>query len=150
MVVILRRFGNESDVRRLVNVAEQAYGGVRSRSIEAIIELTPGGLERIIKESDLDPDVRREILLRMSRDAILNAKRLWLPMLLHRHTSLRRTMLLQLLKHASRTALRRLLDRYLQQQTYFYDVAFWLDRVCHSPVAFQRGISDSLDAMLRG
>jgi hypothetical protein len=148
MVAIVRRFGDESDVKRLITVAERTYGATRSHYIEAIVQLT-GDPGNIVKENDLDPDLRREISLRMSRDAILHARPLWLPMLLHRDTGLRRAMLLQVLKYASRAALHRLLDRYLKQETYFYDVAFWLDRVCHSPIEFQRGISDSLDATLR-
>ena len=70
------------------------------------------------------------------------------PLLLSDNEDIRTMALSYLAKQRSRAQLRRLIQKYLKNETYYYNVVTWLDRVLYAPQLLRTMFLDKLESRL--
>ncbi len=146
---VLQRFGSSADVQQLLKLATVTFGELKSASAAAALRLTKDVFDtsRHLLESDDSRLVGLavEALWEKSPERVVEL----LYPYLHSEKEASRTRVVAYFAHRhSGKELQDLLQRYLNEETYYYNVVCWFDRALHAPRplkdAFLKQLRDSL------
>lgn len=143
---LIQRFGDESDVDSLLAVAQEAYGEIKELAAQTALQLSPGvnGVAKRFLEGD------DSTLFRLASDALITEHlpevKLLMESYLASDTNYKRsTAVLFLVRTCSPGELRQVLERYIQRDSYFYNVVCWLDRVLFAPEPVKSAFMQDLE-----
>lgn len=146
-VKVVQRLGDEDDVDRLVTAARNSYGSTRRLSLQAAVALSE---DRDTLLGELfaleDSGVVTEAIGVFSHHNHELEPGPLMELLVHDAKATRECALAALVVDQDAEELERMLAAYTDQETYYYDVVSWLDRLLYSPEA----LSGSFRAELVG
>ena len=133
-VRIIERFGNDSDVAALIDIAKKSYGELETLAANAALKLAPGisGAAKELLQTD-DSELVGLVIKSFCHEEKAEVFSVLEPLLGSKNTGIRSKVLVYFIKMCSKEELEQLLLRYLQRSSYFYDVVCWLDRILYAP-----------------
>lgn len=147
-IKVVRRFGSETDADRLVTVARNSYGATRTLSLDTALELTddPHTLWRELLELE-DSRVISETIRVFSRHGYeFEAPLRWL--LKNSDKLTRECALAALVRSQDDEEMGQMLATYTENESYYYDVVAWLDRLQYAPLPLNDSFQSELLAKL--
>lgn len=148
-VELLGRCGDATDVDGLLFVASTASGDVQVNAARSALNLA--GDKGVLVTKLLGTDDRRLVGLALGFLVDMNAgnERAALVEYLRSDSSaVRLAALGYLIKHCSDKELEATLSEYVKNETYFYDVVCWLDRILYAPPSLRLRGRNYLDAVI--
>ena len=131
---ILVRFGGKSDVPAILTFADQCYGRYKERCFEAAMRLASGpdgAFKKILERQD---EIGIKVALRMADKVTVEAYEETVKSLLVSEKGLiREIAVAHYVSTSSNDQLVGLLEEYLENTYYYYNVVCWLDRVLYAP-----------------
>ena len=130
---ILFKYGNSSDVKKILEIASSAYGEKKKSALKTAYKLTKNKaalINKLLKDDDSDQSkIAINLLARgTSTKKIEIAKKL-----LNFKTEKRRLEGLAMLSEKySSPQLEALLEEYIDQKSYYYNVVTWIDKCIYS------------------
>jgi len=136
-VNLLAKFGDSSDVENLIEAAIKNYGQIQRKALETAYNLTENKvdlLSKLIKHEDTSiSKIAVQILSRChSGKNIALAKNL----LQSKTDEIREEAVAIIVNQLNFEDLKNLLNEYISQSTYYYNVVTWLDRCLYSKEPF--------------
>ncbi|MEO8360948.1 MAG: DUF4062 domain-containing protein [Vicinamibacteria bacterium] len=146
-IAIVANSGSQKDVDQLLPVIESSWGSVRKAAIAAALRLSPGAngaLPSLLSAND--KGVVSTALDCLEEDLADDFLELVYPKLRDKNDRVRIAALQALARLRGQAGLKGLLDRYLEDdQSYYYDVVCWLDRLISAPAAIQPAYRKELE-----
>ena len=134
---IILRFGDSSDIKILTEIALNSYGETKKMAVEAIFKLSEDRDSILALISNKDETIYK-ISLHMLLKYDLPYKIEIAKILLKSEIDNRRLDGLSiLLRSLNETELKKFLDDYIGQDTYYYNVVTWLDKCLYAVGAFK-------------
>jgi Domain of unknown function (DUF4062) len=133
-VRILYRFGSDTDLSLLLEIANNKYGDLKKEAAKAALKLAPGisGVATtFLNSSDVSLVVMAIDSLKKSMEP--GGDKALQSLLNHKVDSVRINTLTYFIDTLSQEQLITLLNAYLEQPTYFYNVVCWIDRILYAP-----------------
>jgi hypothetical protein len=141
--------GDTSDIDRLIDIADSTSGVDQASALAGVHKLTADKLTIARRLIDSDKRELRRSGFLLAAD--LSDEEL-LPFLEKQLSDaaeeIRVAAVAHLQRRFSQKAMEQILDRYLAQETYYYNVATWLDRVIYAPPALLSRFREELEAGL--
>jgi hypothetical protein len=133
-VKLLGRFGAASDASLLVPLAIESYGELRSEALAAALRLAPGidGAARALLGTEAE-DLVRTTLTMTTKAPVAEWRQHVEPLLNSKTDAIRTLAVAHLIERCSRAELKTLIDAYMNQGYYYYNVVCWLDRALYAP-----------------
>jgi hypothetical protein len=103
----------------------------------------------LILDNLIHEKIRAKLLRHLTDAQFLELKDHWLSFLLKEDSEFRKQALRRIIAVVSPKTLRGLLREYLDQSIYYYDIVYWMDRLCFAPKAWSKLFLASLDRELR-
>jgi len=132
-IKLLSQFGNSSDLNRLIEIASNSYGGTKELALEVAFKLSENKdelLKNLIEHED--KMISNFSIIKISRFDMIDKAEIARNLLASKDDEKRIKGLSILIINSSETELETLLDEYLNQQTYYYNVVTWLDKCLYS------------------
>jgi HEAT repeat protein len=144
-IALLERFGDESDCNRLLESARGEWS-TREAAAKVAVKLAKGSMSMI--RSLLDSDDLRVVRVAIGslepKDLPAMRSRL-LDLLQHESDGVRVLAVAGLYRLTDRTTLEAILNEYMGNRTYYYNVVCWLDRVLYAPEPIKEMYVRALD-----
>jgi hypothetical protein len=133
-VRIVERFGNDSDVAALIDIAKKSYGELETLAANAALKLAPGisGAAKELLQTD-DSELVGLVIKSFWAEEKAEVFSVLEPLLGSKNTGIRSRVLVYFVKMCSNEEHEQLLLKYIQRSSYFYDVVCWLDRILYAP-----------------
>jgi HEAT repeat protein len=130
---IISRFGDNTDINNLIEIASKSYGETKKIALEAIFNLSENK-DSILKKliSHEDETISRifiQILLEHNSPIEIETAKNLLNSKIDNH---RLDGLSILFRYLNETELEKILNDYIKQNTYYYDIITWLDRCLYT------------------
>lgn len=135
---IIEKYGDDTDIDRLISVAESTYGPTKRKAVITAIKLSGKQLEMIqdlvhSEDKGISEIAAEQIYLLPREDRIAIAKNL-----LHlEHDKIRLIAAKMLSNDLGRDDLESILNDYIESQTYYYNVVNFLDGYLYAPGKFK-------------
>lgn len=148
-IKIIDRFGDVSDVKSCISIAQNDFGELRELSAQTALKLEDEQGEATKAFLVSNDNVLISIAIRsfLTRDAGSGATFLD-PLLTSSSGAVRLRALAYFAKTQSEPQLEQLLQSYLAKSSYYYDVVCWLDRFLYAPSLLRAKFRDDLDSYL--
>jgi hypothetical protein len=145
-VTIVSKFGDDRDVRSLLDISEGAWGEVADLAPMAAIHLSAKPDELAIEMAQSASRAWKKAAVRwLATQDSATAKQYFRALLNDTDEDNRVQGIQYLSKRLSRKELERLLDEYPSQGTYYYNVVTWLDRLLYAPSSLKEMFTRDLD-----
>ena len=130
---IISKYGSFSDIESLMELCKNSYGELKDLAANATLMISPGlnGAARLLISTN-DATLIKFALKSICNQDIEQLKGIVEPMLKNQNENIRSIALHYLINKYSNDELQSLLDRYIDQTDYYYNVVFWLDRVIYA------------------
>ena len=145
----MARLGTADDVPLLLQVAENLSGAERGEIVRGAMKLARRSW-LLVLDNNLSAEMRAELVCELTDQEVRLLRDKWVALLLARNQKLRRAALYRVVDILGKSQRIQLLEEYLRQETYFYDVVFWLDRLCYSPPSFRKRFYEGFARYLDG
>lgn len=146
-IQVVAKFGDESDVGILLEIAGKNYGEIAELAAKAAVRLSSGNRDAAIKLIESQKNDLIITGLKSIRGEDPNTQlNILEPILESSDTNKRRKVLAHLVKILSDEQLGDLLARYLERDYYYFQVVCWLDRVLYSPEPLREMFMKSLES----
>jgi len=131
---IVERFGNNSDVQTLVDLAKDSYGEVKTKSSTLALKFASNYKEAVIPLlKTKDKDLVNQVIGNIWNDDLRKARTVLEPMLDSNKDEIRKEALSCFVNKLSRKKLEKMLNQYLEKTTYYYNIVHWLDKAVYAP-----------------
>lgn len=142
---LLSRFGESSDVNKLLDIASKSYGETKKMALEVALNLSENKNELLNNLMDHEDKVISNFsIIKLSIYDTQNKAELAKKLLNYKDDDRRIQGLSILLMNLSETELEGLLNEYLKQNTYYYNVVTWLDRCLYSTGRYKKHFHSKL------
>lgn len=132
-IKLLSRFGDSSDVNNLIEISSKSYGETKELALEAAFNLSKNKnelLKNLIEHEDKIISIFS--IRKVSKYDMQHKVEIAKNLLNSKDDENRIKGLSILLNNLSEAELETILDEYLKQKTYYYNVVTWLDRCLYS------------------
>jgi len=149
-VEVIKKFGDEDDIQALIDLAKTKEGVLQESAARVALDLSSDFKETARSLlSGANEDLARVVVsyLTNEQDEAATAKFLE-PLLLEKNDVVRRKVMAFFIKKFKEGELESLLGRYTDQQTYYYDVVCWLDKVLYAPAKLKETFVRQLEEEL--
>lgn len=136
VVALVERFGDETDVAAILDIAERLDGEDKRRAVQLAVRLSREKSSLLQHENIF---VRTEAIAALAISDGGRAAEYAKEYLASDREELRKLGVGILIETLSRDELISTLDEYMRRPTYFYNVVTWLDRALFSPDKYSRG-----------
>ena len=131
---LIGKFGKPSDINAVLAARMDFYGLERQELVQIALEHTKTPQKTVGKILDSQETADVKIVLKFARKRNINRNKTKLQGLLTSdNTELREIVLAYLIINKSSTALEKILNEYVLQSTYYYNVVSWIDRILYTP-----------------
>lgn len=136
---LLAKFGDSSDVEKLLETAFYSYGEKKTMAANAALELS-SDIEDVISKMLISDDQEiAAIAVRALHKVQMEQKTQLLKSLLSsKNENLRLIGLAVIVNENNEKDLEKLLDEYLNKSPYYYNVVTWLDRYLYAPGRYNK------------
>lgn len=133
-IEILKKFGTKDDAKLLLDVALNGTYKVSNEATKLALKLDPGvnGIAKYFFESN-NPTLICLTIANLQEDNLKYFKHTMIPLLRSEHDLVRRDSYLYLAINCTPTELENILNEYVKQNSYYYDVVCWLDSILYAP-----------------
>jgi HEAT repeat protein len=143
---IIEKYGDTTDVERLIDAAKKTYGSTKERAVSVAIKLS-GNSEKIIEELVKSQD---KIISEIAAGQILSlgmegGVALAKELLYSENDNVRLLAARIISKNLDRNDVEQILNGYIEGATYYYNVVHSLDRYLYAPSKFKSSPSGGFD-----
>lgn len=150
-LMIIGKFGGPEDVEGLVNLADKSWGEVQALALATAIRLAANSNQLALEMANTGTEPKQKAALAWLIEQNSPEIREHFRALLNSDNSEYRTRALcYLAGELNPSELDELLESYLQQGQYYYDVATWLDRILYAPQTLKPMYLDHLQQLTPG
>ena len=145
-VRIVSKFGDEQDVKSLMDISDEAWGELAELAAATAIRLSPNPHILAIEMARAGGSARKKAAVRwlVTQDSA-EVRQYFRALLNDEQASNRVQGVHYLSKRLGREELEQLLDEYPNEGTYYYDVVTWLDRLLYAPQSLREMFLRDLD-----
>ena len=138
-IKLLAKYGNSSDVNKLIRGALKSYGSTQKLAIETAYKLSDkkGDLLKKLIE-DKDTSISKAAVKILANSRIPNKIDFTKRLINFETDTIRLDGLAILYKQLNLKQLEQFLDEYISQESYYYDVVTWLDRCLYSKGLYRK------------
>lgn len=145
-ISIIERYGDTTDIERLIDVAKKTYGSIRERAASVAIKLSSNPektIRELVKSQDkIISEIAANQMPSLGReDRVVLAKEL----LYSENDNMRLLAARIISKHLGRNDVEQILNDYTERPTYYYNVVHSLDRYLYAPSKFKNSSSGGFD-----
>jgi len=149
-IELLVKLAGKDELSSLVDIAFNNTGGIKDKAACKALSLGNNGsvLEKFIK-SNSKTLVKLGLKEKLKKKKILEREKIE-KLLLNKDNDIREITVAYLMKELEqrRSSLEQVLDKYLENDSYYYNVVCWLDRILYAPRTFKMIFRKQLAAKL--
>ena len=149
-IELLSKFGDYTDVEKLLEVASKAYGPTKRLAVETAFKVSKKKskiLRELIEKND--SEISKIVIQILASSKIPKKFNMAKNLLNSKDEKIRLEALSILVKRYSSEKLEKLLSDYTSQQTYYYNVVSWIDRCLYSKGLFRKFFHEKLRSHLK-
>jgi hypothetical protein len=145
-ISIIEKYGDTTDIERLIDVANKTYGSTRERAVSLAIKLSSNP-QKIIRELVQSKDKNISEIAADQMPSLGREERIALAkeLLYSENDGVRLLAASIISKHLGRNDVEQILNEYIDSSTYYYNVVHHLDRYLYAPSKFMSNFSGGLD-----
>lgn len=142
-ISIIEKYGDTTDIERLLNVAKKTYGSTKERAVSVAIKLS-NNQDKIIRElvKFEDKIISKIAADQMSSLVLENRIALAKELLYSENDKVRLSAAGIISKDLAINDLELVLNNYMEKPSYYYNVVYSLDRYLYAPSKLKNGSSD--------
>jgi hypothetical protein len=144
-VAVVCRLGDSSDIPELLRISRESWGTMRLKTAEAALRFSTAPVSLALElKNDSDSAVSRMAFERLLQDESSPVRTLF-GELLNSDNDANRMRAVEYSKKHLNDDLKDLLLQCIAQDTYYYNVITWLDRLLYSPIPLRKSYEGELE-----
>jgi len=148
---VVERFGDDSDLGRLLAIAEDSFGKLQELAASAALKLTSDKQAVCNHFFGTGNNTLAVLAVKSMLDQDSESSRQFIEARLHnQHAQVRLLAVAYFAKvYEDESQFEKLLARYIRSPSYYYNVVVWLDRLLYAPDPFKEAYKGQLDRRLK-